>query len=80
MNGEVATRIVEEIAAVNETDPSTLDFVVGEYVDLEAIDRLVTRSDGLEELRVQVPDHEIVVTGPESVSVEPVQSAPAQTD
>lgn len=80
MNGEVATRVVEEIAAVNETDPSDLDFVVGEHVDLEAIDRLVTRSSNFEELRVRVPAHEIVITGPESVSVEQMQSSANQAD
>jgi len=76
MTGEVAVRIVEEIAAVNETDPSALDFAIGEHVDLEAVDRLVTQTDGFGELRFHVPDHEIVITGPDSVSVEPVQASP----
>lgn len=74
-SGDLTVKILQEIAAVHETDLSDLDFVVGEYVDLEAVEKLVSQSDGFDELRFRVSGHEVVITGPDSVSVEPLQSS-----
>lgn len=59
---EVASEIVTAIAAAEGGDPGDLDYALQDYVDVDAIEALLTRSDGSWTLSFEVPGHSVTVT------------------
>lgn len=68
-----STALIEALASVNDTDPIALlegeDFSVGEYVDLDALDRLMTdgRETDVESITLSIDGYAVQITDDEVV-------------
>ncbi|MFA9515838.1 HalOD1 output domain-containing protein [Halopenitus sp. H-Gu1] len=60
---EVTPEIVEAIAEVDGISPHDLEYTLYEYIDTEALEKLMTSEHRDWELMFQVPNHTVMVRG-----------------
>ena len=64
-----AVRIVETIASAEGVDPTQLDFVLEDYIDVEAIERLARRDQSDWRLSFSVAGRTVVVDSSKSIEL-----------
>jgi len=62
MTDDIAIEIVEAVAEAEALEPSDLDLVVGEYVDLDALSQLAAHDGATWTFTFDLPAHEVTVT------------------
>lgn len=80
MSTPVVEKIIGAIADAEGTDPSELDMVLYDRVDVDAIRELVDHDGDSWELQFEVPDHNVTVTGDGAVRVDGVQRRTVKAD
>jgi hypothetical protein len=69
MGVSLAIEIVEAVADAEGVDPMELDFRLQEHVDVEALELLESHGSDSWTLSIELPRHEVTVTGQGSVLV-----------
>lgn len=67
----VVYEILREIAAADGVEPSDLDFLLQEYIDVDALQKLVDHSGSVWTLSFEVPGHTVTVTSDEVILIDP---------
>lgn len=62
MPQNLTSEIVEAVADSEGVEPSELDFVLGNYIDLDAVSQLAEHSNGTWTLDFELPEHSVAVT------------------
>ena len=55
--------LVEAVAEVERVDATELDYVLADYVEVDAVRQLMTNADGDWSLDFDVPDHRVTIEG-----------------
>lgn len=61
--------IVKTIADAKDVEPTELEPVLEDYIDTDAVDRLVSRDDASWTLTFELPEHTVTVTNEEVIRV-----------
>lgn len=69
MQHSVSVAIAEAIADTRGVDPTDLEYVLHEHIDVEAIEQLLARDDTSWTLAFELPDCEVIVTSEEEVVI-----------
>lgn len=62
MHPPLATRVVRAVAEAKGIEPTELEYPLGEYIDLDAVDQLVTHENASWTLSFELPEHNVTVT------------------
>lgn len=62
LSGPITTTIVTAIADAKGVDPSDLDLVLHEYIDVDALESLSTHENSSWTLSFELPEHKVTVT------------------
>ncbi|MEZ3171169.1 HalOD1 output domain-containing protein [Halorubrum sp. RMP-47] len=57
----LTSTLIESIAEHKNVDPSDLDIVIADYVDLAAVEKLGRRDNSTWRLQFELPDHSVAV-------------------
>lgn len=66
----VAPVVVGAIADVKSVDPTELDLVLQNYVDVDALESLAAKEDSSWTLTFELPEHDVTVTNDGGVLVD----------
>ncbi|MFB6301571.1 MAG: HalOD1 output domain-containing protein [Haloferacaceae archaeon] len=70
MDGAITRGIVDAVAEERGVDPSELDFVLYDYIDPSALQRLARHDGGAWTLSFDLPEYEVTVTSDGKVSLD----------
>jgi hypothetical protein len=69
MTGDIIAEVVDAVAAERGVDPADLDFVLYDYVDPAALERLAEHDGGAWTLTFRLREFEVTVTDAGEVTV-----------
>lgn len=61
-DNDIAASIIEAVADAKGVDPIHLDIVLHDYIEPDALNRLVAHDSGTWTLSVELPEHTVTVT------------------
>lgn len=61
-SGPITNAVVTAVADAKDVDPSELDLVLHEYIDVDALESLSTHEDSSWTLAFELPEHTVTVT------------------
>jgi hypothetical protein len=70
MTESVAIDIVHAVADVKGTDPTNVGYVLSDYIDCDALERLVDNQGNSLTVSFELPDHTVTVYSDETTRVE----------
>jgi hypothetical protein len=73
MADAIKTEVVKAIADAKGVEPVDLDYTVGEYIDLEAIEQLAAHDTASWTLSFKLPNHNVTVTSDGLILVDGVR-------
>lgn len=78
----VPTRIVRGIAALEDVDPTDLEFRLADHVDVDALEALFARPDAIGDVRLEwsIAEFDVVVDSPGDVRVVRACDRPEQCE
>lgn len=62
MSEVITSKVVEEIANQKQANPTNLEISLNDHIDLEALEKLVSREGHLCTITFQIPGYSITVT------------------
>ncbi|WP_193310596.1 HalOD1 output domain-containing protein [Halorubrum halophilum] len=70
MEDKLTSGIVAAVANAQDTNPSELDIIIGEHIDIAAIEQLATHTDTAWTVAFELPTHTVQVTSDGAVRVD----------
>lgn len=76
MTTSINNQIIHAVAEAKGIDPLEMDIVLGEHVDLEAIEQMARRDDHTWQLTFKLPEYEVTVTSDDQGEITERQASP----
>ena len=80
MKDKYTERVINAIAEAKGSKPSEWDFVVQNYIDLDAINRLARHNGASWTLSFEIPNHRVVITSDGTVFVDNIKKDPSRNE